>query len=255
MISSYSRRRVRFCSLKPRPRTHAGRLRPEGGGGAPGRSQTGRGGEGSRTGEGRRGRTPTGCGQEGGGRAPGRSQEGAGDKVGRTGGGRHRGRTPTGCGQDGRGRAPGRSQEGRGGKGSRMAKAAEDARREAAARKAEDERLAEPRRRGGKGSRTGEGPGRTAAGRCCKGRRVYANGRGFVRGTGSCHKSAKNAGFSATRKAGRARGPLPQPRQHSRCPAVLSSRRPGWACRCRFQTRRNTRPPRACAPERPRFET
>ncbi len=162
---------------------------------------------GGRTGEGRRGRTPRGCGQEGGGRAPSRSPEGRGDKGHRRG--------------EGRGRAPGGNREGR----------------------------------GGKGTRTSEGPGRTAASRCCKGRRVYANGRGSVRGTGSCRKSAKNAGFGATRKAGRARGPLPRPRQHPRCPAVLPSRRPGWACRCRFQTRRNTRPARACAPERPRFET
>ena len=153
-----------------------------------------------------------------------------------------------------------------------LAKAAEDARLEAEAKKAEEERRAEakkaeatrkerggerwrkPRRQRREVSRSGQGPGRTAANRCCQGRRVYANGRGFVRGTGGCRKSAKNAGFRATRKAGRARGPLPRPRQHSRCPAVLPSRRPGWAFRCRFQTRRNTRPARACAPERPRFE-
>ena len=150
-----------------------------------------------------------------------------------------------------------------------LAKAAEDARRQAATRKAEEERLAEAKRAEARAAELAKAAEiarlevaakraedeRLAEAKRARLELVYANGRGSVRGAGSCRKSARHAGFRATRKAGRARGPLPRPRQHSGCPAVLPSRRPGWACRCRFQTRRNTRPPRACAPEGPRVDT
>ena len=219
--------------LKPRPRTHADSLRPRRRRKSAWPKPIGQRRQGSRSGEGRRGRTPTGRGQEGRGQAPGGSQEGS-----RRQGQSNRRRPPPRTHADRlrprrRGRAPGRSQEGGGGEGSRTG----EGRRGRTTRGCGQESggRAPGRKARGEGSRRGEGPGRTTQNRCRKGRRVYANGRGSTSGE-QLPKVSKKRRLYATRKAGRARGPLPRPRQYSRCQEVFPSRRPGGACRRRFQT-------------------